>query len=83
VPDTWSDILLTLERASPEPGGFLHSITNPEGLPPVLPDDALYDATVELDRLLRDEGGTVQAVKFRVEWDDEAETWGLTSDYTY
>ena len=79
----WTQILLTLERASPEPGGFLHSITSPEGLAPVAPVDALYDTTRELDELLRTEGVTLRAATFLVIWDDETESWRFESNYTY
>ena len=76
-------IVLTLARASPEQGAFVHGITSPDDRTPIVPDDSLYEATFELDGLLRDEGGIVQTAKFALTWSDESEEWIFESEYSY
>jgi hypothetical protein len=83
VPDSWTAIHLSLERAGPEPGGFLHSITSPQGFPPVVPVPELYDATLKLDELLQNDGGTLRAAAFRLNWDDASEAWTFQVEFNY
>ena len=59
TPEDWNVIVLELRRPEGKAGvgDFLHEIRSPEGRPPVMPDDSLYEATFRLDGLLRKHGG--------------------------
>lgn len=82
TPETWSKIVLTLRRSGEGLGEFRHSITNPEGLPPVLPDDSLFEATYRLDELLREEA-VLAGAEIRLEYDEQTEDWSFEVDYSF
>src|SRR4051812_42431949 len=69
TPETWNVIVLTIVRPadSTEVGKLLHSISSPEGHPPVMPDDSLYEATFRLDDLFQRHGAIFHRAIYRVE----------------
>jgi hypothetical protein len=83
TPDTWSVIVLTLERRPgvTAVGQLEHSLTSPEGHPPVMPHDSLYEATYRLDDLFRRHGGKFDRAVYRVEL--LADSWRYTADFEY
>jgi hypothetical protein len=83
TPDTWRVVVLTLERRPgvTAVGQLEHSLTSPEGLPPVMPHDALYEATYRLDELFRRHGGMFRRAVYRVEL--LADSWRYTADFAY
>ena len=82
-PDTWNVILLTLQRprSSTQVGDFEHSISSPEGLPPVMPDNSLYEATYRLDELFQRHGAKFRRATYRV--DLLPDSWRYTADFEY
>jgi hypothetical protein len=83
TPDTWNTILLTLERskAATQLGEFEHSISSPDGLPPVMPDPSLYDATYKLDQLFQKHGAPFRRAIYRVEL--LPDSWKYTAEFEY
>jgi hypothetical protein len=59
TPETWQQIVLTLERAKGKIGigDFTHELSSPEGHAPVRSADSLFEATYQLDELLQSNGG--------------------------
>ena len=68
TPESWSHIVLTLLRPAEDSdvGHFTHDLSSPAGLPPVAPDDALFDATYRLDALLQGSGALVTKAVYEV-----------------
>jgi hypothetical protein len=83
TPDTWGLIVLTLERPDgvTAVGQLDHSLTSPEGHPPVMPDDSLYEATYRLDQLFRRHGGLFRRAVYRVEL--LPDSWRYTAKFEY
>jgi hypothetical protein len=83
VPESWSVIVLTLERSQDATsiGDLGHSISSPEGHPPVMPDDSLYDATYRLDELFQRYGGIFRRAVYQVEL--FADSWQYTAKFEY
>jgi hypothetical protein len=83
TPDTWNVIVLTLERpkGTTEVGALEHSISSPEGLPPVLPDASLYDATYRLDELFQRHGAMFRRAVYRVEL--LPDSWRYRAEFEY
>ena len=83
VPYNWNIIVLTLKRppAATQIGDLEHSISSPEGFPPVMPDDSLYDATYRLDELFQRYGGTFRTAVYRVEL--MPDSWRYRAKFEY
>jgi len=69
TPEVWKSAILTLNRipGSVGIGEFTHSISSPEGHPPVTPDDSLYEATYRLDKLFKKYGTAISKAIYRIE----------------
>lgn len=53
TPDEWSEIVLEIRGPKDrQPGALSLELSNPGGLAPIVPSDALYEATYALDTLL-------------------------------
>jgi hypothetical protein len=83
TPDTWSVIVLTLVRPKgvTAVGQLEHSLSTPEGHPPVMPDESLYEATYRLDELFRRHGGLFCGAVYRVEL--LPDSWRYAADFEY
>lgn len=83
TPETWNIIELYLERtaATTQIGDLTHSISSPEGFPPVMPDDSLYDATYRLDELFHRYHATFHRAVYRVEL--LPDSWSFTVKFGY
>jgi hypothetical protein len=83
TPDTWGVIVLTLERTpgTTAVGQLEHSLSSPEGHPPVMPADALYEATYRLDELFHRHGRPFRRAVYRVEL--LPDSWRYTADFGY
>lgn len=83
TPDTWRVIVLTLERPAGVPaiGELEHSLSSPEGHPPVIPDDSMYEATYRLDELFHGHGAVFRKAVYRVEL--LPDTWKYRAEFEY
>jgi hypothetical protein len=82
TPGTWSVIVLKLERPSGAGiGELIHSLSSPEGLPPVQPDDSLYLASLRLDELFDRFGKRFTKAVYRVALADDHWTYHAKFDY--
>ena len=83
TPDGWNVIELELVRAADaaQIGDLIHTISSPEGFPPVMPDDSLYDATFRLDELFHQHGGKFRRAVYRV--DLLPDSWRYTAKFQY
>ena len=70
TPETWSHIVLTLVRPGDDHdvGHFTHELSSPTGLPPVTPDDSLFDATYRLDALFQRHGALLSRAVYEVHY---------------
>mgnify|MGYP001123463962 CR=1 FL=1 len=82
TPDTWNVITLTLTRTiSSDIGAFAHSLSSPEGLPPVAPDDSVFQATFELDKLFDRYGKRFSKAVYTVELFQDS--WRYHAEFSY
>lgn len=82
TPDTWNVIVLELERpVGAGTGELLHSLSSPEGFPPVAPDDSLYQATLRLDELFDRFGPRFTKAIYRLELFDDHWTYHAEFEY--
>src|SRR4051812_4739383 len=83
TPETWGVIVLALERPQGVTalGQLRHSLSSPEGHPPVVPHGALYEASYRLDELFRRHGSMFRRAVYRVEL--LPDSWRYTADFEY
>jgi hypothetical protein len=87
TPETWQEIVLTLERMEYSTevssiGNFSHELTSPEGYPPVCPTDSLFEATYRLDELLQSSGNH-RLSKAIYSAKAVGDNWSFHADYEY
>jgi hypothetical protein len=56
-------------------------LSSPEGHPPVMPDDSMYEATYRLDELFQRHGAVFRKAAYRVEL--LPDSWKYTADFEY
>ena len=66
IPEHWTTAKLEIWRESATSDDLLHSISSPEGYPPVMPVDDLYPHTITLDMLLDGGGGRLRHATFTI-----------------
>ena len=82
VPDNWNTIILTIERfIESNIGELSHSISSPEGFIAVMPDDSLYDATFELDKLFDRNGKRFTNAIYTVTLYEDS--WKYKAEFSY
>jgi hypothetical protein len=83
TPESWNVIVLELQRPEGNSGvgDFSHELRSPEGNPPVLPDDSMYEATYRLDELVRKHGGFLRRATYTVTL--SADSWKYRADFDY
>lgn len=83
TPEDWKVIVLELQRPEGKSGvgEFLHVIRSPEGRPPVIPADSLYEATFRLDELLRKYGSFLRRATYTVTM--SSNSWRFQADFEY
>ena len=88
IPEDWDEAELILGPSTAVDGAetMMHELSNPlltTGLRSVVPDDAVYAWTRQLELLFREFGSAWSKATFRVTWDEPADQWRFVMEYEY
>lgn len=83
TPEIWKEIHLEIwhEETNTENIGLSHSITSPEGYPPVAPDMSLFKATFKLEKLIEKNGSKLKKATYIAK--NDGDNWHYKADFEY
>lgn len=83
TPESWKEIVLEIwhEETNPENFELSHSITSPEGYPPVAPDISLFEATFKLEKLIEKNGSKLKKAIYIAR--NDGDDWHYKANFEY
>ena len=84
VPEDWEQITLRIEATGNASGPVSLQLFGPSGVSNLrVPDDSLYEPTLELYDLFARDARPFSRCEFLLSWDAEGESWRYKADYVY
>jgi hypothetical protein len=84
VPEDWEQIVLRIEATGDASGPVSLEISGPSGVPNLrVPDDSLYEPTLELYDLFARDARPFARCDFSLTWDGGRESWRFKAEYAY
>ena len=84
VPEDWEEIMLQIKATGDASGPVSLELSGPSGVSNLsVPDDSLYEPTLELYDLFARDARPFSCCNFLLSWDAERESWRFKAEYAY